>query len=44
MRPDLKRAYGELFAEVRVILNRYDLMGLIGLGCPEDEYQRLRVD
>ena len=33
------RDYTGLFGEVRAILNRHDLMRLIAIGCPEDEYE-----
>ena len=29
----------KLFGAVRAILNRHDLMHLIAIGCPEDEYE-----
>jgi hypothetical protein len=35
----MERDYAHLFEEIRAILNRHDLMGLIALGCPEDEYE-----
>ena len=35
----MKRDYARLFQEVRAILNRYDLMRLIDLGAPDDEYE-----
>ena len=31
--------YAQLFRDVRAIVNRHDLMGLIAMGCPEDEYE-----
>jgi hypothetical protein len=34
-----KRDYRRLFDEVRAILNRHDPMGLIAIGCPDDEYE-----
>lgn len=35
----MERDYAQLFEQVRLILNRHDLMGLIALGCPDDEYE-----
>jgi hypothetical protein len=35
----MKQEYRRLFDDVRSILNRYDLMRLIAMGCPEDEYE-----
>jgi hypothetical protein len=34
-----KRVYKRLFEDVRAILNRHDPMGLIAIGCPDDEYE-----
>lgn len=33
-----KLKYKELYNQVREISNKHDLMGLIRLGCPADEY------
>ena len=35
----LKTRYGNLFFEVRKILNEHDPVGLIAIGCPDDEYE-----
>jgi hypothetical protein len=35
----MKQEYRWLFEDVRSVLNRHDLMRLIAMGCPEDEYE-----
>jgi hypothetical protein len=34
----IKRTKGDLFYAIRALINRYDPIGLLALGAPEDEY------